>query len=164
MADTLPNTKPKGRWLQFSIRTVLVIVTLLCVGLSIWVAAAERPRRAVAAIKELGGRLGCTDKAGSGESFPIAFLRRWLPQAYFDEVVSVELGNTQVTDAGLAHLEGVTELQLLYLGNTQITDAGLVHLEGLTELRSLGLTYTQVTGAGLAKLRKAMPNCRIDGS
>ena len=29
------KTKPKRRWLQFSIRTVLLLVTLLCVGLSL---------------------------------------------------------------------------------------------------------------------------------
>ena len=38
MTDTLPKTKPKRRWLQFSMRTVLVIVTLLCVALGLWIA------------------------------------------------------------------------------------------------------------------------------
>ena len=44
-------------------------------------------------------------------------------------------------------------------GNTQITDAGLVHLEGLTSLQMLSLGYTQITDAGLAILKEALPNC-----
>ena len=45
----------RRRWLQFSIRTLLVLVTLLCVALSLWIVPAERQRRAVEAIEKLGG-------------------------------------------------------------------------------------------------------------
>ena len=50
----------------------------------------------------------------------------------------------------------------LALSSTQITDAGLVHLKGLTELTSLGLSSTQVTDAGIAELKKALPKCAIN--
>ena len=73
----------------------------------------------------------------------------------------LDLINTQVTDAGLVHLSGLTSLRELYLGDTQITDAGLAHLRGLTSLRELDLINTQVTDAGVASLEQALPNCRI---
>ena len=57
-----------------------------------------------------------------------------------------------MTDAGLAHLAGLTGLQRLYLGNTRVTDAGLAHLKELTGLRHLDLEETGVTDAGLAHL------------
>jgi len=44
---------------------------------------------------------------------------------------------------------------------TQVTDAWLVHLAGLTNLKGLDLRFTQVTDAGLAELEKALPNCDI---
>ena len=47
--------------------------------------------------------------------------------------------NTKVTDAGLEHLKGLTDLQTLELLHTKVTDAGLEHLEGLTRLRRAGL-------------------------
>ncbi len=40
----------------------------------------------------------------------------------------------KVTDAGLKHLKGLTNLQSLDLGQTQVTDAGLEPLKGLTQL------------------------------
>ena len=67
----------------------------------------------------------------------------------------------QITDAGLVHLKGLTNLEQLDLVDTQVTDAGLVHLKGLTKLRTLFLDSTQVTDAGIADLQKALPKCKI---
>ena len=53
------------------------------------------------------------------------------------------------------------EVVALNLNLTQITDAGLVHLKGLTGLQTLGLRGTQVTDQGVADLQKALPNCEI---
>ncbi len=44
---------------------------------------------------------------------------------------------------------------------TQITDAGLAHLTGLTALESLSLDGTQITDAGVRELEQALPNCYI---
>ncbi len=45
-----------------------------------------------------------------------------------NDLQQLNLNGTQVTDAGLEHLKGLTRLQTLFLINTQITDAGLVHV------------------------------------
>jgi internalin A len=72
------------------------------------------------------------------------------------------LEKSQVTDAGLAHLRGLTEIQFLqlgYTGNTNtgtytwITDAGMAHLGGLTNLHGLMLGHTGITDDGLAHLK-----------
>ena len=68
---------------------------------------------------------------------------------------------TNVTDAGLVHLKQLTKLEELVLNGTQITDAGLVHLAGLTKLKLISLPK-QVTDAGIAELQKALPNCTIE--
>ncbi len=153
MSNTLSTTETKRRWLQFSMRTVIAVVTLLCVALSLWVVPAERRRRAVAAVEVLGGTVTFVDSQTTNESSPIAFLRRWLPQAYFDEAESVNLFLDDATDADLAHFQGLTSLQGLELTGTQVTDAGLAHLQGMTSLKRLSLQSTQITDAGLAHLR-----------
>ncbi len=68
-------------------------------------------------------------------------------------LVVLHLWATQVTDAGLEHLTGLTMLKRLNLFETQVTDAGLVHLKGLTNLKGLGLNDTQVTDSGLVHLK-----------
>ena len=93
---------------------------------------------------------------------------------------------TDTTDAGLAHLAGVTSLEKLSLPDTRITDRGLAHLRGLTKLASLGFPFckgvtdrglvylfdlkrlkdvniagTRVTERGVAALRKALPEAYI---
>lgn len=60
---------------------------------------------------------------------------------------------TLITDAGLVHLKPLEKLERLSLIETSVTDAGLIHLKGLTELRRLNLSGTQVTGTGLVHLR-----------
>lgn len=186
MNTPLAKLKPNRRWLQISLRSVLVVVSLLCVALSLWVVPLERRRRAVEAIEALGGIVIFVNNETRHESFSVAFLRRWLPQAFVDEVEEVDfsksiqntdaglahlheltslkrlaLDNPIITDAGLAHLQGLTSLQVLDLENSQVTDAGLAHLHGLTGLKWLWLHNTQVTNMGLTKLRKALPNCNI---
>ena len=67
-----------------------------------------------------------------------------------------------LTDDGVAHLKGLSQLSYLRLSRTQVTDAGLAHLEGLSELQELDLSRTQVTEAGVAELQQALPDVQIE--
>jgi Leucine-rich repeat (LRR) protein len=68
---------------------------------------------------------------------------------------TLSISSSTVTDAGLAHLRSLTNLQVLDLGDCpKISDKGLVHLKGLTRLRDLLLPGTQVSDAGLAHLKR----------
>ncbi|MBC8873301.1 MAG: hypothetical protein H8E44_28020 [Planctomycetes bacterium] len=69
-------------------------------------------------------------------------------------VVAVLLRGTQVTDASLKYLRGLTNLEMLSLFFTHVTDGGLEHLEGMTNLRTLSLCGTLVTDAGLVHLKE----------
>jgi len=73
----------------------------------------------------------------------------------------LDLGNTQITDTGLAHLSGLTKLQRLELTGTKVTDAGLVRLERLTSLKSLFLDSTSVTQKGAERLKRALPKVKV---
>ena len=98
---------------------------------------------------------------------------------------TVDLRDSQVTDAGLKHLIGLKRLHALILSGTKITDvgletvssvnglvglelertpvtdAGLEHLRGLVALKWLYLRDTKVTEAGVKRLQQALPNCAI---
>ena len=72
------------------------------------------------------------------------------------------LNHTQVSDAGLAHLNGLTKIIFLGLNGTQVTDAGMTHVMGMKKLKGLGLRGTRVSQAGFNKLKKAFPFCGIE--
>ena len=70
------------------------------------------------------------------------------------------------TPADVAALEKlgariVTQVTSVDLSRTEVTDAGLAHLKGMTGLEGLGLRGTQVTDAGVEKLQAALPKCMI---
>jgi outer membrane protein assembly factor BamB/uncharacterized protein YjbI with pentapeptide repeats len=122
---------------------------------------------AVAAIKKLRGRV-TLDKT-SGEVVGVSLARTQVTDAGLvhlqgmTSLTGLSLVGTQITDAGLEQLKGRTSLTSLDLRGTQITDAGLVHLKGLTRLETLFLTHTQITDAGLAEIKAALPKCYIGG-
>ncbi|MAG94272.1 MAG: hypothetical protein CMJ48_11040 [Planctomycetaceae bacterium] len=79
----------------------------------------------------------------------------------FDEILALNLDRTQVSDAGLQHLRGLSDLEYLWLEGTRVTDAGLKHLEGSSKLKGIWLEGTQVTPKGVKQLQEALPKCKI---
>lgn len=75
----------------------------------------------------------------------------------------LHLEQTNVTDAGLKQLKGLDNLEYLNLYGTGVTDAGLVELATLKNLKTIYLWQTKVTEQGIANLKKAMPNLEVIG-
>ncbi len=68
----------------------------------------------------------------------------------FEHLESLDLGESNLTDAGLRHLTGLTKLKYLNLVGTLVTDDGLCQLSGLTNLKKLpirnsNLSFTATT-------------------
>ncbi len=66
----------------------------------------------------------------------------------------LDLVSSQITDAGLAPLRNLTQLERLSLPFAKVSDAGVAHLAGMASLQVLDLSYTQITDAGLAHLKE----------
>jgi hypothetical protein len=62
-----------------------------------------------------------------------------------------------ITDDGLRHLAGLTNLEELVIHAPQLTDAALIHLRGLKRLKRLEIGESKITPEGLAELRKQLP-------
>ena len=134
----------KLRWYQYKLSSLFILMTLVALAFS-WYTnemfkATER-RRAIAEIEKLGGSLSyydASDPKALGE--PLRWFS-WLRKLHGDE----HLGNAVVVE----------------LYGTQITDAVLVHLKGLTKLEWLWVRETRITDEGIKKLQEALPNCKI---
>ena len=168
----MASTIPKRRWYQFSLRSLLVVMTVATVTFGGWVqfrrqrAQANRDRvaavdKAVAEIEELGG----------WAMYNVEDMRpqTWLEEHFDDpggsddpvcavKVLFVSLDGPKVTDASLKLLKELKSLQYLGLGlsGTNVTDTGLERLQGLS-VGILDLSNTNVTDAGLERL-KGMSN------
>ena len=73
-------------------------------------------------------------------------------KAISDQVVSVDLGNSQVKNEDLKHLTDFPHLQKLHLQNIDIGDAGVKQLKGLQYLDVLNLSGTKVSSATLEEI------------
>jgi len=169
--------KPKRRWYQFSLGTLLVVMLLSCFGFA-WIGwrmqqARENRERVAASEKEIEKTVAAIANSG-GMAFSGNEERRpqtWLEGQFddpgdADDPVRDDLKVTtvifqfyaqggKVTDAELKQLlKGLENLEDLDLYRTNITDAGLEHVKGLKNLRYLNLHWQKkVTDAGLEHLK-----------
>jgi Leucine Rich repeat len=117
---------------------------VLSAGAAAWLwLSSPNQERALVRIKQLGGKVQIDET------------RRDQP------VVEIDLEDCPVGDDDLRDFSCFIYLQFLDLTGTRVTDAGLAHLKGLTQLRELDLSKTRVTKTGLAELRKALPNAFV---
>jgi hypothetical protein len=149
--------RPKHRWFQFTLRSLLIVVTLCAIPCSWLAVRLQRERAAAADIIKLGGFV-----IWHRNSFGPLWLRHLVGDDCFQCVICVDFRLTQVTDEKLENLKRLDRLEQLDLfGNYQVTDVGLDHLKVLPQLQEVYLGGTAVTDAGVKKLQQALPNCKI---
>jgi hypothetical protein len=85
-----------------------------------------------------------------------------LLRPFGDTVKLVDLAECPITDGGLEHLKGLTNIRTLNLLNTKVTDKGLESLSGLTTLQFVNAAGTQITDQGIKSLKKKLPKVRVD--
>jgi len=93
------------------------------------------------------------EATGSPAVWVFKNLRATIEYSEQDKVSSIFGGD--LTDAGLVHLKGLTNLHSLDLFKCDnISDAGLIHLKGLTNLQFLELIFCEnISDAGLGHLK-----------
>ena len=70
----------------------------------------------------------------------------------FSDLTRLQIGPTRDLDNEMAHLSSLKDLEFLHMYNSNVTDRGLVHIAKLPKLRILGLKNTRVTDAGIQQL------------
>lgn len=172
---------------RFSLRTFLLVVTVLSVWLGIKLNRDVKLSRALSNIETSGGRLTLHEKQSD---FPWGLWKHRYRLDYYGlkenlneqdfvhlrvlapaSLQWLDLSNTGITDRDLKSIEGHTHLEYLSLANetylsgevildrpqNNITDAGLARLGQLRDLKGIDLSGTVITDEGL-KVLSAMPN------
>src|SRR4051794_9431754 len=74
--------------------------------------------------------------------------------ADLDNIRKLPLGHPYWNDDTLAHLTGLTGLEIIEFHNRRVGDRGLEHLVGLPRLKSVNLNFAPITDAALATLAR----------
>lgn len=182
---TASQQKPRRR-LQFSLRTLLLLMLVAALPLS-WIAARRihttQEHAAIEDIRRLGGQFGffgqkewfgwkpprwIHEMTGGGPRTGVL----WFPEPsefgdahadlllQLDPLPQVSLQNTRITDRALTTLAAHGGIERLDLSGTAVTDAGIQRVAGMSRLTSLDLRDTQVTHSGL-ELVGRMPNLKV---
>ena len=153
---------------QYGILSLLVLVVAVALPFA-WLKTemnkATKQREAVEEITKVAGEVyydyQYDPSNTTGQPTEPAWLRGLLGNDLFANVTVVVLDHSEISDAGLEHLKGLTQLQELRLDYTRVTDAGVQNLKGLTRLQELHLDGTEVSDKDVGKLHQALPNCTI---
>jgi hypothetical protein len=152
---TEPTTN-RRRWLRYSMRTLLVVVTLLCIWLGLVVSRAERQRQTVAALRAMNAQVFYDTPLlnPGGQPANWRWLRSWIGDDYFDDItyVSVRHGGDDDLLRRIADLRGLTRLDVHGL---LVTDEGLVPIAQLPKLEILAVFTQEVTDDGMRILARA---------
>ncbi|MCH8046346.1 MAG: leucine-rich repeat domain-containing protein [Planctomycetes bacterium] len=159
---------PKRRWYQFSLKTLLVVVTVSTVAFGGWVhnrrqRAQENRKRvvavdeAVAAIEQLGGVVFF--EGGPNLNWPKPEHEERRSQTWLERQFDDPGGPDDPVGAKINYV-GFDSLGSTYgFDDPIVTDAGLKYLNALTNLETLNLDGTNITDAGLEHL-KGLTNLR----
>jgi hypothetical protein len=167
---------PAPIWIAVPTFLLVFVMLGLFFGMPIY-----RHHRAICAIRERGGSFRTRDGSPrwlqrwvDAKSLKV-FDEAWRMETYetvFDdgdapylaelkELEGLALVNVQISDAGVANLQGLARLTWLRLNGTDVTDEGIRRLSGLTNLMFLDVRDTRVTDAGIADLNRALPALQV---
>ncbi|MEZ6072711.1 MAG: hypothetical protein R3C10_21220 [Pirellulales bacterium] len=150
--------RSRRRWWQFRLRTVLVISLLLALTLGWQVNRASRQRRAVAAIRDLGGHVYYSHDIGGREAErnPVGRATQWIGERFgrdlVDRVTWVDIEGVAVRDDDLVWIAAIPSLELLRIDGSEITAEGLEHFAALDRLEVLSLPNHRHLANGLVHL------------
>ena len=167
----MTTPKPRRRWLQFRLRTLLLVMAVLCVPLA-WVGVRMNQKRqeraAVAAIQELGGYVGYDweheHTPCKGTPPGPAWLRAILGDDVLADVATVSFGiseNGHLADLDSVHLHAFRRLRTLCIWGDfkkNVMDSDLTCLRALTDLEILTLVNVRPTDAGMSNIKA---KCRL---
>jgi hypothetical protein len=147
------------RWFQFSIRSVLAVMTVVAIGFGLWVSKLHRRQQALGALRaEFGAtsrmRITFQDSPRASWLSGQKWLTRLVGEEFFDEPVDFLLtGNDpSFCDSALRPLEELESLKRLTLEFTVVGKEGMPYLRGLRNLERLDLAYSKSGDEALANM------------
>lgn len=161
--------RPRRRFWQFSLRTLLLFVTVFCIWFGWLSQRAHRQSRAVAAIEAAGGDVHYSfeyDATGQLQTSAVTAGPAWLLDTlgvdYLANVVSVRLEHPLTAEKFDAVVR-LPKLRMLVLLYGDVDDRELEKLKNTTNLKVLYVMFRQQHERALSELRASLPNLQVHG-
>jgi hypothetical protein len=146
-----PHDRPPGIRRRIPV-SIWLLLSFVVSGVLWNSARVSRQSVAIKEIERVQGKVFMTQPQGP-EWLRRAIGKEW-SEVLLEDVVSLNLADSEVTDDSLAYLKGLPNLERLWVNRTKVSDAGMVHLAGLTKLKELGLQGSRVGDEGMHKLTR----------
>lgn len=139
---------------QISLKSLLILMTVCCVLLALWVKQIE-PYRAQRSAALMFSEIALTpiqSKPAEGSAW-----QRWLvttfvhPEAFVRASLA-PLQKTEFAEGQFSRLAALSKLSTLLLGKSSVNDADLAALAPLKQLKLLSLTRCNISDEGFAKI------------
>lgn len=155
----------KRRWFRYSLRSFLLLLTVLCIWMGVLASQAIRQKKAIDAITAGGGEVHFDyDEVAANQTLPVfrpnggpagpAWLRKMIGDEYFRVVVGVGFSDQNPGNAAVVQaIEAFPKLKYLHIAGDRVTDDVLPRIATLRHLRYLGLNCPKLTPEGLKELR-----------
>jgi len=150
-SETAP-AEPTGSWWQFSLRTMLIAVTLVALVFGLWIVPAERQRQIV---EDLQSRQVNVDYYRTkDEEENRSWIDDFLPLDYLRVPTGMNLLAMDCTAADLELCGKLPSLRALWFSSTTLRDDDLEPLTKLTSREELYIDAERLTPAGLATVAR----------
>ena len=150
------STKPKYRSYSFSIRSLLLLMTVVGIGLAWKMNRVRKLRVAVAEVEQLGGDISYVHELSSTTSEPPGpkWFRSVLGEDFFAEVNQINLRSERTDDETCAMIAQLPRIDSLIIKSDRVTDRGLADIAAANSLVALEIRSANVTASGLASLQR----------
>jgi hypothetical protein len=157
-----PTKLNKRRWLQFSLRSMLILTALISAWLAFYYIPSKRADRAAKALQEKGISV-CYDYQHVPGTSPFSYssrvpqpgpalLRKLFGDGLFQHAESINRDHAVLQADDLSPLELLPTVRHISFYACQIGDEHLKHLAGMRLLELLNLSEGQITDQGLSNL------------
>lgn len=149
--------RPRRRWFQFSLRTLLLMMLVFGCGLGWFTAKRRQAQQAWKRIEEaekLDINLIAVDdnRAMGGIHHEGTWLEEWLGISLPEPLISAKVNTSSNPTPELQELAKFPELTDIWLEVDDITDEQLAPLAGMKRLTTLQIAWSPLRGSGLAYL------------
>ncbi len=160
------TTHSRRRFFRYSLRTLMLVVTVFCVWLGWQVQKARNQQYVISIVVAENGLIayqhglieyqGGTDRMRklSKDGPPgSTWLRRLIGNEYFFRVSRVEVHGERIDDTFLAAIKRLADIRGLSVGGPSLTDEGVKHISKMNRLEALNVSGRRVTDQGLLYLK-----------